>query len=87
MKPITLLFWLIFGWFAPFFAIIALYLIAMSAIIWLGVQIFVWVCQGSLKLVGIAIKKVGLYWKKRQAKQAEQLVFAEPAKQIEEAKL
>jgi hypothetical protein len=74
-------------WFAPFLAIIALYLIAMSAILWLGVQIFVLVCQGVLKLVGIAIKKVGLYWKNRQAKQTEQLMFAEPVKQIEEAKL
>ena len=87
MKPITLLFWLLFGWFAPFFALIALYLIAMTAILWLCVQIFVLVCQGALKLVGIAIKKVGLYWKNRQVRQQEQLMFAEPVKQIEEAKL
>jgi hypothetical protein len=87
MKPITILFWIIFVWFAPFFAIPALYLIAMSTILWLFVQVFVLFCQGALKLAGIATKKVELYWKNRQAKQAEQLVFAEPVEQIEEAKL
>jgi hypothetical protein len=87
MKPITLLFWLIFGWFAPFFAIIALYLIAMSAILWLLVQIFVLCFQGALKLVGIAIKKVGLYWENRQERRQEQLMFAGAVKQIEEDEL
>jgi len=71
LKSITLLFWLIFVCFAPFFAIPALYLIAMSAVLWLFVQIFVLFCQGVLKLAGIAIKKVGLYWKNRHPKPEE----------------
>jgi hypothetical protein len=71
MKSITLLFWLIFVCFAPFLAIPVLYLIAMSAILWLFVQIFVLVCQGVLKLAGIAIKKVGSYWKNMHPKPEE----------------
>jgi hypothetical protein len=69
--------------FAPFVAIPVLYLIAMSAILWLFVQIFVLLCQGVLKLAGIAIKKGEVYWKNRQAEKTEQLLLTEP---IEEPK-
>jgi hypothetical protein len=72
--------------FAPFLAIPVLYLIAMSAILWLFVQIFVLLCQGVLKLAGIAIKKVGLYWKNGQETQTEQLVLTESVEHIDEVK-
>jgi hypothetical protein len=84
MKPITLLFWLLFGWFAPFYAFMVLYLKAMSMVLVLLVQVFVWICQGVLKLAGIAIKKVGLYWKNRHPKQ--EVIYGQ-IELLEEARL
>ena len=81
MKTITIIFWVIFVCFAPFFAIPALYLIAMSAILWLLLQVFVLFCQGALKLAGKMIQKAEVYWKNRPVKQIEEI------KQIEGAKL
>lgn len=84
MKPITLLFWLLFGWFAPFFFLLVLYLKVMSMILFLLVQIFVLFCQGALKLAGNAVSRAELYLKNRRIKQIEQI---EEMKQIEGAKL
>ena len=84
MKPITLLFWLLFGWFAPFYAFMVLYLKAMSMVLVLLVQVFVWICQGVLKLAGIAIMKVGLYWKNRHPKQ--EVIYGQ-IELLEEARL
>jgi hypothetical protein len=66
MKAVNLLFWFIFGWFAPFFAIIALYLKLMSMLFVLLLQVFVLVCQGALKLAGKAIDKAREYRERRQ---------------------
>jgi hypothetical protein len=66
MKAANLLFWLIFGWFAPFFAIIALYLKLMSMLLVLLLQIFVLVCQGALRLAGKAIDKAREYKENRE---------------------
>jgi hypothetical protein len=68
MKPV---FWLIFGWIAPFLALIVLYFRLWIAIILLLVKLFVWICQGILALAGKAIKKAGLYWKNRHSNQIE----------------
>jgi hypothetical protein len=77
MKPI---YWLMFGWFAPFWAFIVLYLKLWIMIITLLVRLFVWICQGLLALTEKAIEKV----KNRKAKQ---LVTDGQVEQIEEAEL
>jgi hypothetical protein len=67
VKAVNLLLWLAFGWFAPFFAIVALYLKLMSMLFILLLQIFVLICQGAIKLAGKIIDKAREYKAKRES--------------------
>jgi hypothetical protein len=63
--------WLLFGWIAPFLALIVLYFKLWIMIITLLVKLFVWIFQRIIALAGKAINKAGLYWKNRHSKQIE----------------
>lgn len=49
--------WLIFGWFAPFMALVVLYLKVAVLILTALAKVFVWMCQQFIKVAGKVITK------------------------------
>jgi len=59
-------YWGIFFWFLPFVALFTLWFKFVILFFTLLVQLFVWICQGALKLAGKAIDEVREYKERKQ---------------------